>query len=163
MKKLNIGCGELYEEGYINCDIRDDIKKDLYLDLTKFPYPFKNSEIDECYIHNVLPCIPNPLKVLKELIRITKKRGKIIFVETHSANYAITSSFLKTTCNFTENTFDNAEVEWMGLSHLIKRNNSSFVYDNPWKKYIPFKRYLKIFLNGMYDKVRIELEVIKKK
>jgi len=54
MKKLNLGCGEDYKEGYINLDILDNEFVDVIHDLNKFPYPFKDDEFGEIYIHHVL-------------------------------------------------------------------------------------------------------------
>ena len=40
MKKLNLGCGQFYKEGYINVDRDPLTKADIYWDLNQLPLPF---------------------------------------------------------------------------------------------------------------------------
>ncbi len=79
--KLNLGCGFEYKEGYINCDNKENLKADKHFDLNIFPYPFKDSSINEIVISHVLEHIDNPVSVLEEIYRICKKKAKI-YVDT---------------------------------------------------------------------------------
>jgi len=57
MKKLNIGCGNKKLKGWINLDFSKEVNLDIVHDLNKYPYPFKDNEIDEIYVDNVLECL----------------------------------------------------------------------------------------------------------
>lgn len=83
MKKLNIGCEADYLPGYVNLDFDKRVKADVYHNLNKFPYPFKDSEFDEILASGVLEHIDDVLKVMKELHRITKNKGKVYIMVPH--------------------------------------------------------------------------------
>jgi len=92
-KKLNLGCGNDYKEGWVNVDFSDKdvygqkIKIDVKHDLNKFPYPFKDSEFDEVLMKHVLEHLDDIGKSLKELVRITKKGGRIRIMVPHFTFY----------------------------------------------------------------------------
>jgi len=74
--KLNLGCGEHKIKGYINCDILEEVKPDIRLDLTK-KLPFADNSIDEIYMNHVLEHILNYGFLLNEIWRVCKKNSKI--------------------------------------------------------------------------------------
>jgi ubiquinone/menaquinone biosynthesis C-methylase UbiE len=159
MKKLNLGCGEDYKDGWVNFDCREDIKTDIKWDINKIPYPFKEDTFDEVLAKMILEHAKEPTQVLKEIIRISKKDAKIIVIVPHASSYA-SKSDLQHKNLFTENTFD----EWHLLEYelvKLKLIKKKFVYFNKWKKYVPFKRYLKIYLNGIYDDILFEFKILK--
>jgi len=160
MKKFHLGSGSDYREGWINIDYRENIKKDVKHDLNKFPYPFKDGEADLCYMKGTITFLKEPLKVLKEMARITKKGGKIIIITPHAISYAHLSGVGHET-NFTENSFTPGTLKEFQLEKLIKIEKYKFVYHHAWKRFIPFKKYLKIFLRGLYDDIVYEFKVIK--
>lgn len=77
MKKLNLGCGKKILDGYINVDIQQADGIDKSFDFDKFPYPFKDNEFDYIFADNVLEHLKDPIMVLNELHRITKRHGII--------------------------------------------------------------------------------------
>jgi len=160
MRKVNFGCGEEYKEGWINLDYRDNIKKDIKHDLNKFPYPFKNNEIDVAYIKNTIAFLEDPIKVIKELARVTKKGGQIIISTPHAISYSYLSG-LGHTHHFTENTFRDYTMKEYEIENILKFEGYKFTYTNKWKKFIPLKKYLKIFLRGLYDDIEFKFSVIK--
>lgn len=159
MKKLNLGCGGDYKNGWVNVDERTNIKKDVTWNLEKMPYPFKNNEFDEILLSHVLEHLSEPIDVLKEIIRISKNHAKIVIRVPHATSYANIAS-IQHKINFTEHSFLPHHLKEYDLENLelIKQK---FVYVNGWKRYIPFKNYLKIFLNGLYDDLLFELVVNK--
>ena len=160
MLKLNLGCGEDYKKGWINVDYRDNISIDLKHDLNKFPYPFKEDTFDEILMKSVLEHLENPIKTLKELVRISKNNAKITILVPHANSYGNLSNLTHKT-NFTENSFTSSLLKEYELENLelLKRE---FVYDqNKWKKLIPLKKFFKIFLNGIYDDILFEFRVKK--
>jgi SAM-dependent methyltransferase len=160
MRKLNLGCGDEYKVGWINVDHRDNIKKDVKHDLNKFPYPFKKGYIDFCFMKGTITFLKDPIKVLKEMARITKKNGKIVVITPHAISYAHLSGVGHET-NFTENSFDGSKLKEFQLEKDLKLNSCDFVFHHTWKRYIPFKKYLKIFLHGIYDDIKFEFEVLR--
>jgi predicted SAM-dependent methyltransferase len=77
MKKLDLGCGSSKKEGYLGLDSLSLPGVDIVHDLSVFPYPFADNEIDEVWMDQVLEHIPTPIKVVEELYRICKKGAKI--------------------------------------------------------------------------------------
>ena len=160
MKKLNLGCGEEYKKGWINLDYRDNIKKDIKHNLNKIPYPFKDNEFDLVYIKNAISFLDNPIRVIKEIARLTKNGGKIVISTPHALSYSYISG-LGHKHHFTENTFRDYTMKEYELEKTLKFKGYKFIYNNKWKKFIPFKNYLKIFLSGIYDDIEFEFEVVK--
>ena len=56
-KKLHLGCGLDYKDGYINIDFNKNVKADMYLDLTK-KFPFRDNTIDEIFTEGFVEHIP---------------------------------------------------------------------------------------------------------
>jgi len=83
MKKLNIGCEADYLPGWVNLDFDKRVKADVYHDLNKFPYPFKDSEFDIVLASGVLEHLKDIIKAMKELHRITKRGGRIYIMVPH--------------------------------------------------------------------------------
>lgn len=159
MKKLNLGCGEDYREGWINLDCRSDIKTDIKWNINKIPYPFKDNTFDEILLKMILEHTNFPTNILKEIIRISKKNAKIVLIVPHADSYAAKSD-LQHKNFFTENTFD----EWHRLEYeltKLKLIRKEFIFENRWKRYFPFKKYLKIYLNGIYEDILFEFKVLK--
>ena len=160
--KLNLGSGQDYKEDYVNIDIVDFGKLDIQHDLNKTPYPFKDNQFEEIYANSILEHLDKPIEILKELTRITKNNGKIIIIVPHANSYANLTD-LQHLHNFTENTFNEELLLEYGLTNikLISRKLYSRSNSNKWKEFIPFRKYLKIFLNGLYDDIEFIFEVIK--
>lgn len=76
IKKLNLGCGKNYREGYTNLDSNKMIKADIYADIEK-KLPFKNNYFDEVSASHILEHIHNFIELMEELYRICKN-GAII-------------------------------------------------------------------------------------
>jgi len=159
MKKLNLGCGEDYKEGWVNLDCRKDIKIDVNWDINKIPFPFKENTFDEVLVKMILEHAENPFKVLKEIIRISKKDAKITVIVPHADSYAAKSD-LQHKNFFTENTFDEWHLSEYELTNL-KLIKKEFIFVNKWKKYIPFKKYFKIYLKGIYDDLLFQFKILK--
>ncbi|MBS3150791.1 methyltransferase domain-containing protein [Candidatus Woesearchaeota archaeon] len=75
--RLNLGSGLNYRQGYVNIDSNRDVKADIYHDLEKFPYPFKDNTFEIVYCHHILEHMENLLGVMEELWRISKPNAKI--------------------------------------------------------------------------------------
>jgi len=83
-KKLNLGCGKDYKEGWINVDVSADFKVDLIADLSK-KFPFSDNSVDEIFASDILEHFikENGEEFLKECYRVLKIGGTIT-IRTHS-------------------------------------------------------------------------------
>jgi len=89
MKKLNFGCGKIIKEGWVNVDFQKAKGIDRSFDFIKYPYPFKENTFDYVLIDNVLEHLPDPKKVMKEILRICKKDAVVeIIVPYYNSYYA---------------------------------------------------------------------------
>ena len=83
LKKLNLGCGSDYKEGYINVDYKEHKgkrKPDMIWDLNKFPYPFKDNSVDKVYFSHTIEHLEEHKKPMEEVHRILKKGGKLVLI-----------------------------------------------------------------------------------
>lgn len=83
MKRLNLGCGNDYMEGWVNVDISDNVKKDKKLDMNKPPYDFPSKYFDFILAKETIEHIErnNFIKIMQELHRISKSGG-IIYIKS---------------------------------------------------------------------------------
>lgn len=77
MIKIDFGCGGSKKPGFIGVDILQLDGVDIVHNLTSFPYPFEDNSVDEIWLDNVLEHIPNPMRVVEELWRISKGGTKL--------------------------------------------------------------------------------------
>jgi len=83
MRILDLGCGknkyksENPSDVVIGIDFSEDSDADVIHDLTKFPYPLKDSEFDMIICSHVIEHLPNTLHVLEELWRIAKNGATV--------------------------------------------------------------------------------------
>jgi predicted SAM-dependent methyltransferase len=78
MIKLNLGCGKLFKQGYINIDKSPDCNPDLVLDVCN-GLPYKDNAIDEVHCGCMLEQIENNkdfVFVLNEIHRVLKIEGE---------------------------------------------------------------------------------------
>lgn len=70
--KLNLGCGNRHEAGYVNVDISPVHKPDQVWDLNEFPYPWSDESIDEVRMRGVLEHVDSVIATMDEIWRILK-------------------------------------------------------------------------------------------
>ena len=75
--KLNVGCGKDIRKDCINLDKLSMEGVDKVHDLTKVPYPFKKDIFDVVYLFGVMEHVPDTVKIMEEIHRITKPHAKI--------------------------------------------------------------------------------------
>ena len=81
--KLNLGCGTDIKPNHINMDKLDIPGVDVVHDLNKFPYPFKDNQFDAVYCSHVLEHVDDLIKVMAEIRRILKPRGRVVIRAPH--------------------------------------------------------------------------------
>lgn len=158
-ERLNLGCGLDYRKGWLNVDSRADIKVDLKYNLNKLPYPFKKNQFSEVYAEDLIEHLDDPIGFLKELARVVKPGGIVTIITTHAQNYAYLTN-IQHKARFTEQSFSKDLLDQYELSKNLKLVEFRWVFNHKWKKLIPLKKYLKIFLNGLYDEMLFKFKVI---
>lgn len=158
IKKLNFGCGEDGRKGWDNWDYRslDGVEK---VDFNKYPYPAKDNTYDYIKARQILQLLEKPDECLLELWRITKKGGTI-FIESAYYNNFGSHNDIKVTHAFSENTFKYF-VEWNKDKFKIKR---MWISPTLFGKFLVFesvRKFLNLFISGIYDNIEVELEVLK--
>ncbi|MBI2654841.1 class I SAM-dependent methyltransferase [Candidatus Woesearchaeota archaeon] len=90
-KKLNLGCGNDYKEGWVNLENKGEYidrkyKADKFHDLNKYPYPFKSNEFDLILASHLVEHLEDPLRFFKECRRILSANGELTVVVPHYTN-----------------------------------------------------------------------------
>ena len=90
MKKLNLGCGKVIKEGYINLDIVPMEGVNVIHNIENTPLPFKNNTFDEVYASHILEHVKNFMPLMEDLHRVCKKDAVI---KIKAPYFASTSAF----------------------------------------------------------------------
>ena len=81
MKKLNLGCGFDYRNGYVNADNFEECKPDVLMNIEDTPWNFSDNEFDYVLLKHVLEHVGQSYfkfkSIMQELYRATKKNGLI--------------------------------------------------------------------------------------
>jgi SAM-dependent methyltransferase len=75
LAKLNFGCGQRRETGYLGLDICPCEGVDIVHDFNRFPYPFGDDEFDEILCRSSLEHVADFVGTVVELHRILKPNG----------------------------------------------------------------------------------------
>ena len=85
--KLNLGCGSDYRMGWLNTDV-GNVEKDLEVDMNR-EFPFEDNIFDLTYSSHVLEHLQDVEFSVNEMIRITKKDGKIVLLLPHYSSFTV--------------------------------------------------------------------------
>lgn len=77
-KKLHLGCGRTYKEGWMNVDINKSYKTDMICDLEQ-PLPFIDERFDEVLCWGVLEHVKNYVQLMEEISRVLQPGGILRF------------------------------------------------------------------------------------
>ena len=81
MKKLNLGCGFDYRNGYVNADNFEECKPDVLMNIEDTPWNFSDNEFDYVLLKHVLEHVGQSYfkfkSIMQELYRATKNNGTI--------------------------------------------------------------------------------------
>lgn len=167
--KINLGCGQKYLLGYVNCDILDSVRADKYFSLNLFPYPFPDSCAEEILLDNVLEHVDDVILVMHELHRISSNNCDIhIYVPYAKSDWAFQDITHKHF--FTENSMDYFDKNFEYSFYSSKFNfelkekkliSSTKTAKNKMRNLIPFRAILRYFLFNMYDGIYFHLLVKK--
>ena len=176
MIKLNLGCGTVIKEGWINIDIIKGKGVDMLLDLNKIPYKqCKKSSVDEIYCRMTLPNLDiNSHEFMKEAYRILKVDGKLTIIvphfsciyafhETHNRFYRYNS--LR---HFKNDTFLLGAKEFNNFDEFKRHlsfERTWYLFFNPLVERLANKHphlYEGTFLNSLFPAYNLEVIFIKK-
>lgn len=177
MVKLNLGCGDNIKEGYINLDYYAAPGVDKVYDLENIPYPYSDNYFDEIYASHIIEHMSDLIKIMKELHRITKNKGKIIIRVPHFSAF---SNFADPTHKrqFSYSTFDwftstqfFQKRDEMGLFKIVKKRINYFPMHLPSYKlnwiFYPllnwFPRIYERLLHGIFPAAELYFELEVKK
>ncbi len=151
MKKLNLGCGLDYKEGFTNVDfcVGDSFKFDIKHDLEKFPYPFEDNEFDYILMDNVLEHLEDTIKVLEELHRISKPNAKIEIYVPHCSGYMAFGNIThkRFFASGTFRTFEKGFWEKYSKKEFIVESKLIWLDSRNWILIRPLKKLMDWLLN----------------
>lgn len=163
--KLNLGCGQKYLPGYVNCDVLPHVRADRYFDLDRPPYPFADDSVDEVFMDNVLEHLEDVVAVMGELHRLLRPGGRLrILVPYAKSDWALQDPTHKHF--FTEQTMNYFCEGWPYSYYVPFRFKliearlyaDALNFRQRLRNLIPFRSVLRYFLYNLYDGVSFELE-----
>ncbi|TLZ70163.1 MAG: class I SAM-dependent methyltransferase [Methanobacteriota archaeon] len=103
--KLNMGSGPRSKVGFVNADLHAMAGVDLLCNFSRFPWPFKDSVFDEVHATDVIEHLPDTVRVMEEIHRVTRPGARIVIKVPH---YKHANAFKDPTHVrfFTEGSFD---------------------------------------------------------
>ncbi len=163
--KLNLGCGQKYLSGYVNCDVLPHVKADRYFDLNRFPYPLAADSADEVWMDNVLEHLDDVVAVMGELHRILRPGGRArLLVPYAKSDWAYQDPthkhfFTEASMNYFCDGWDYSyyvpfRFRLIAARLYADRNNLR----QRLRCLIPFRPVLRYFLFNLYDGIYFELE-----
>ena len=83
MTTLNLGCGNKQVPGAVNLDVTSKTNPDVVHDLRIRPWPFANDTFDRVLANDVLEHLPDLVKSMEEIHRITRAGGTVHITVPH--------------------------------------------------------------------------------
>jgi len=74
---LDVGCGSAKRRGAVGLDVSPETDADIVHDLDQFPYPLEDQSFDQVVMQDVIEHLRQPVKVLEELHRVLRPRGRL--------------------------------------------------------------------------------------
>ena len=81
--KLDIACGQNKQEGFHGIDISLKSDADDIHDLTQFPWPYEDNQIEEAFCSHYVEHVPDLNAFMDELYRVMEPEGKVRIIHPH--------------------------------------------------------------------------------
>lgn len=85
--RLNLGCGQNKQDGYVNVDKYPSFRPDVVWDLETFPWPFEDDSAGEIVLHHSLEhmgaTVEGFLAIMQELYRVSAPAARIVIDVPH--------------------------------------------------------------------------------
>ena len=163
--KLNLGCGERYMEGWVNCDLLPSLRVDQVFDLNQCPYPFEDDSVDEILMDNVLEHLDDIPNVMRELHRILKPGARArILVPYAKSDWALqdpthTHFFTEVSLSyFCEGNPYNYYTDIRFHQVQARLYTDALTWRHKLRNLIPFRSVLRYFFFNLYDGIDFILE-----
>lgn len=82
-RRANLGSGKDIRPGYVNVDDKALRGVDVLADLARFPWPFRDNAFHEIIAVHVLEHLPNTIRVMEEIHRITAPGATVTIEVPH--------------------------------------------------------------------------------
>lgn len=86
-RRLHVGCGDDYREGWVNLDANADVSPDVVHDLAD-PWPFDAGEFDHVEARHVVEHLQNPVFFFREAARVLDVDGVLVVAVPIGVNAA---------------------------------------------------------------------------
>ena len=81
--KVDLGCGQNKQEGFVGVDISSSVDADVVHDLTQFPWPFEDNQVEEVFCSHYVEHVPDLIEFMHELYRICCKKAQVRIVHPY--------------------------------------------------------------------------------
>lgn len=112
--KLDLGCGDNKREGFKGVDFVKTKSTDYVHDLFKFPWPFKDSSVEEAHLSHFFEHIPAKLrpKFIDELFRVLAPEAKVTIITPYYNSVRATQDFTHEWPPISPNSFLYFNKKW---------------------------------------------------
>jgi SAM-dependent methyltransferase len=115
---LDIGCGKKKQAPEaIGVDRERGSRADVFAELTRFPWPFRDDCADRIYLSHFLEHQPDILRAMREVHRIAKNGAEVIVVTPH---YSSLDSYADPTHLY--------HLGWQSFDYFTQREFANFTY-----------------------------------
>lgn len=163
---LDVGCGPNKVKDAFGVDIVRMDGVNAVVDLFHLPLPFADDIFDEIYFNDVIEHLPNTVKIMEEVHRISRKDARV-FIRVVNWNSSYTAADPTHIRAFTEISFD-FYGDRPGRNYYTKARfeviKVGFQYSRNVQKVIRSKRIMRFmshFLCNVLEGLNFELRVVK--
>lgn len=167
--KLDLGCGDNKKKGFTGLNFPETSETDIVHDLTEFPYPFDENQVETLYCDNVLEHFSRDeiSEIMAELFRICENGAELEIRVPHYMNENAMAGNHKS--YFSSQSFDcylrSHEYPVKGITQGFVVNDTDYIWRD--QKIVSILRYLvpeswvRKFVPNTVDEVVFHLEVDK--